>query len=171
MAASASTPLELVETVYERFENRIDAARDRLGRALTLSEKILIAHLNDPSSAFERGVTYNDLAVDRPTRNNYINRYFNTAAFVPIAQLPRGIYGNAGRNIMDGPGTNNTDFTLIREIPLREQIKVQLRGEFFNAFNHARFDKPNTSVSSGSFGRILSAQPGRIIQVAAKIVW
>ena len=65
MAASASTPLELVETVYERFENRIDAARDRLGRALTLSEKILIAHLNDPSSAFERGVTYNDLRPDR----------------------------------------------------------------------------------------------------------
>ena len=65
MAASASTPLELVETVYERFENRIDAARDRLGRALTLSEKILIAHLDDPSSAFERGVTYNDLRPDR----------------------------------------------------------------------------------------------------------
>ncbi|MCU1326218.1 MAG: Outer rane receptor for ferrienterochelin and colicin [Bryobacterales bacterium] len=117
------------------------------------------------------GVTYNDLAVDRPTRNDYVNRYFNTAAFVPIAQLPRGIYGNAGRNILNGPGTNNTDFTLIREIPLREQIKMQLRGEFFNAFNHARFDQPSTSVSSGSFGRILSAQPGRIIQVAAKIVW
>jgi hypothetical protein len=116
-------------------------------------------------------VTYNDLAVDRPTRNDYINRYFNTAAFVPIALLPRGIYGNVGRNIMDGPGTNNTDFTLIREIPLREQIKMQLRGEFFNAFNHARFDQPSTSVSSGSFGRILSAQPGRVVQVAAKIVW
>ena len=64
MPASASTPLELVETVYERFENRIDAARDRLGRALTLSEKILIAHLDDPSSEFERGVTYNDLRPD-----------------------------------------------------------------------------------------------------------
>jgi hypothetical protein len=72
---------------------------------------------------------------------------------------------------MNGPGMSNTDFTLIREIPLREQVRVQLRGEFFNAFNQVRFDQPNTSVASGSFGRILSAQPGRIIQVAAKVVW
>jgi aconitate hydratase len=65
MAASASTPLELVQTVYQRFEDRIDTARARLGRPLTLSEKILVAHLDDPSSDFERGVTYNDLRPDR----------------------------------------------------------------------------------------------------------
>ncbi|HRW40647.1 MAG TPA: aconitate hydratase, partial [Microthrixaceae bacterium] len=65
MAVTASTPIELVEGVYARFEERIDAARERLGRSLTLAEKILIAHLDDPTAAFERGVTYNDLRPDR----------------------------------------------------------------------------------------------------------
>jgi hypothetical protein len=92
-------------------------------------------------------------------------------AFVPIAQLPKGIYGNAGRNILDGPGLSNTDFTLIKDVRIREALKLQLRGEFFNSFNQVHFDPPNTSVASGSFGRILSAQPGRVIQVAAKFLW
>ena len=65
MAVTASTPIELVEGVYARFEERIDAARERHGRSLTLAEKILIAHLDDPTAAFERGVTYNDLRPDR----------------------------------------------------------------------------------------------------------
>jgi len=65
MAASASTPIELVKGAYERFEERIDVARTRLGRPLTLSEKILIAHLDDPQAEFERGITYNDLRPDR----------------------------------------------------------------------------------------------------------
>ena len=117
------------------------------------------------------GLTYQDISLGHPDRNAYITRYFNTAAFVPIAQLPKGIYGNSGRNILDGPGLSNTDFTLMREIPLRERVRLQMRGEFFNAFNQVHFDPPNTSVSSGSFGRILSAQPGRVIQVAAKVIW
>ena len=65
MAVSASTPIEIVREVYARFEDRIDAARARLGRPLTLAEKILVAHLDDPTAEFERGVTYNDLRPDR----------------------------------------------------------------------------------------------------------
>ncbi len=65
MAAVATTPIELVRDVYARFEERIDDVRARLGRPLTLAEKILIAHLEDPVAEFERGVTYNDLLPDR----------------------------------------------------------------------------------------------------------
>ncbi len=65
MAVSANTPIELVREVYARFEDRIDAARARLGRPLTLAEKILVAHLDDPTAEFDRGVTYNDLRPDR----------------------------------------------------------------------------------------------------------
>ncbi len=65
MAAVASTPIELVKDAYARFEAHVDVARTRLGRPLTLAEKILIAHLDDPSAAFERGITYNDLRPDR----------------------------------------------------------------------------------------------------------
>ena len=65
MAVTASTPIELVRGAYAKFSERVDAARERLGRPLTLAEKILIAHLDDPGAATERGVTYNDLRPDR----------------------------------------------------------------------------------------------------------
>ena len=65
MAAIATTRIELVREAYQRFEERIDVARTRLGRPLTLAEKILVAHLDDPHVEFERGVTYNDLRPDR----------------------------------------------------------------------------------------------------------
>jgi aconitate hydratase len=65
MAAIPTTPIELVRDAYARFDERIDAARARLGRPLTLAEKILVAHLDDPTAEFERGVTYNDLRPDR----------------------------------------------------------------------------------------------------------
>lgn len=65
MAVTASTPIELVRSVYDRFEDRIDAARTRIGRPLTLAEKVLIAHLDDPAEPFERGETYNDFRPDR----------------------------------------------------------------------------------------------------------
>jgi len=72
---------------------------------------------------------------------------------------------------MNGPALINTDFTLMRDFPIREQFKAQLRGEFFNAFNQVHFSAPNTTVGSGSFGQITAANPGRVIQVAAKLIW
>jgi hypothetical protein len=101
----------------------------------------------------------------------FVNSFFNTKAFVPINQLPLGLYGNAGRNILSGPALNNSDFTLMKEITAREPLQVQLRGEFFNAFNQVNFDPLNVQVSSSSFGQIRSAQPGRVIQAAVKVLW
>ena len=65
MAVTATTPIELVRDAYARFDDRIDDARERLGRPLALAEKILIAHLDDPTAPFDRGITYNDLRPDR----------------------------------------------------------------------------------------------------------
>ncbi len=65
MAVTATTPIELVRGAYARFDERIAPTRERLGRPLTLAEKILIAHLDDPDAAFDGGVTYNDLRPDR----------------------------------------------------------------------------------------------------------
>jgi len=61
----ATTPIELVEGVYATLADRVAAGRERLGRPLTLTEKILINHLADPNEAIERGVTYNDFHPDR----------------------------------------------------------------------------------------------------------
>src|SRR5579884_384643 len=117
------------------------------------------------------GITYNDIALSHPDRNSFVNQFFNTKAFVPVNQLPLGLYGNAGRNILSGPALNNSDFTVMKEITAREPLRVQLRGEFFNAFNQVNFDPPNVQVSSSSFGKIRSAQPGRVIQLALKLLW
>jgi hypothetical protein len=65
----------------------------------------------------------------------------------------------------------NSDITLMRDFPIRERVKTQLRGEFFNVFNQVHFNAPSATVGSGSFGQITSANPGRVIQVALKVLW
>ena len=65
MAVTAGTPIELVEKVYASLPGRVAAAREKLGRPLTLAEKILVNHLVDQDEPFDRGVTYNDFAPDR----------------------------------------------------------------------------------------------------------
>jgi hypothetical protein len=117
------------------------------------------------------GVTLNDIRRDHADRNDFITQFFNAAAFVPVAQLPRGIYGNAGRNTLTGPATNRTDLNLMKDFMLKEQWKLQLRGELFNAFNQVTFNNPVNSASAGNFGRITGSAPGRVIQLAAKVVW
>ena len=66
MTASAGTPIELVNGVYASLEERVALGRKRLGRNLTLTEKILINHLSDPKKQeMERGRSYADFAPDR----------------------------------------------------------------------------------------------------------
>ena len=66
MAVSAGTPIELVEQVYGSLPDRVSLGRRRLGRALTLAEKVLINHLRDPQGQeLERARSYADLDPDR----------------------------------------------------------------------------------------------------------
>ncbi len=66
MAVTASTPIELVQGVYDRLAERTAIGRQRLGRPLTLTEKVLINHLRDPETGgLERGVSYTDFDPDR----------------------------------------------------------------------------------------------------------
>ncbi len=65
MTVHASTPIELIEGVYAGLGDAVAFGRERLGRALTLSEKILIAHLSGRDQELERSVSYVDLAPDR----------------------------------------------------------------------------------------------------------
>jgi hypothetical protein len=118
------------------------------------------------------GVTASSLDIARPNRAAEVSQYFNTSAFIRPSQLPFGTYGNAGRGIAYGPGYFNTDMAVLKYVLLgTERLKAQLRGEFFNAFNQVNFNNPDTNASSGTFGRILAAQPGRVVQLAVKLVW
>jgi aconitate hydratase len=66
VTVTASTPLELIDEVYRRFEERTAVARRRLGRPVTLAEKVLFAHLADPEAQpLERGRAYAELYPDR----------------------------------------------------------------------------------------------------------
>ncbi len=65
MTVTAGTPIELVEGVYLNLGARCAAGRERFGRPLTLTEKILLNHLYDPTEPIERGGTYNDFRPDR----------------------------------------------------------------------------------------------------------
>ena len=70
-----TTPIELVESLYTKYPDRVAIARDRLGRALTFSEKVLIAHADDPRTVgLERAVDYSDYRPDRVAmQDRYIN--------------------------------------------------------------------------------------------------
>jgi aconitate hydratase len=64
--ASASTPIELVDAVYTKLADRVTIGRERLGRPLTLTEKVLFNHLIDPTGqAVVRGESYADFNPDR----------------------------------------------------------------------------------------------------------
>jgi hypothetical protein len=117
------------------------------------------------------GITHQDLTLDHADRNSFITRFFNTDAYVPIAQLPLGIYGNGGRNVISGPAANRTNLAAMKDFRIREPLKVQLRGEFFNAFNQVNFSNPDQQRTSASFGRIRGAGAGRVAQLALKLIW
>lgn len=117
-------------------------------------------------------MTLEDIARDHGDRGDMVGQFFNTTAFVPVASVPRGIYGNVARGAISGPAMVNTDLALLRTVPLgSDRLRLQVRGEFFNAFNQVNFNNPNAVVSSTTFGRITGAADGRIIQLAAKLIW
>jgi hypothetical protein len=117
------------------------------------------------------GITHADLTVDHASRNDFVLRFFNTSAYVPIAQTPQGTYGNGGRNVISGPASAVTNFALMKDVRVGEPLRVQLRGEFFNAFNQVNFGAPDRQRTSANFGRIRGAGAGRVVQLALKLIW
>lgn len=86
----------------------------------------------------------------------------------PLANsMPRG--GNLGRNVFRGPMFWNWNLSLMKTVDISERLKVQVRGEWMNLFNHRNFGPPVSDMNSLDFGRNLSAPPGRVIQLIAKL--
>jgi hypothetical protein len=99
---------------------------------------------------------------------NGANTYFLPGAFTSDIL---GYFGDANRQFFHGPGIINTDFGMSKRIPITESMAVELRGEFFNIFNHTQFNNPNGNFSSSLFGVITGARAPRIGQVSAKFYW
>jgi hypothetical protein len=103
-----------------------------------------------------------------PADQRTLKRWFNTSAFVAPAPMT---LGNSSKTPgIEGPGWINLDFALHRSIriPLREQTRVELRGECFNCFNRANFNPPVGVFGTATFGQVTVAQSGRVLQVAVK---
>lgn len=101
-------------------------------------------------------------------RQDMITKFFNTEVF----RFPApGHYGSAGRNILSGPASSVTDLAILKDFMVTENSRLQLRGEFSNAFNQVNFGNPRNVLTDGLFGRITSAAAGRAIQVGLKYIW
>jgi hypothetical protein len=96
------------------------------------------------------------------------NNYFDTTAFSMNAL---GTPGNAKRRFFYGPGANNFDMAVAKNLPLTESKSVLFRVEAFNVFNHTQFNGPSSvdgDIGSSTFGNAISAAPPRILQGALK---
>ena len=98
--------------------------------------------------------------------------WLNTSLFLPVAQTVVGTFGNVGKGAFRGPGKFNVDTGVIKNfVPFskHEDLRMQLRGEFFNVLNHSQFNDPDVTRNDGNFGGIYGAADPRIIQLAVKI--
>ena len=80
-----------------------------------------------------------------------------------------GEIGNSGRNAFRGPGLWNADLSLVRRFAIREKQTLTLRGEFYNAANHAVFANPAANLATASFRKTPGTMVSpRRVQVAAR---
>ena len=100
-------------------------------------------------------------------------RNFRTEVFRAPAV---GTIGNAARNLLRQPGTNNWDMTATKNLPVTERFRIQLRCELYNAFNHtqftsfdtaARFDAQGNQVNT-NLGAFTAAAPARVLQLVLR---
>ncbi len=110
---------------------------------------------NSPSRAFSDGKD-----------DNY---FFDPAAF---AQAPQGRFGNSGRNILYGPGSQQWDIAFFKNFPVGGLRKIQFRAEIFNFPNHPNLNGPSTDITSPLFGRATSKDGNRRdVQLALRFLF
>ena len=107
-------------------------------------------------------------AVKSGSPESRLNAYFNVAAFTKSGDY----FGNAGRNILRGPAQRNTDFSVSKQIPIKEKLHAEFRSEFFNIFNMVNFADPAGNLNSSGVGIIKGTNGNpRVIQFALKVVF
>jgi Carboxypeptidase regulatory-like domain len=95
-------------------------------------------------------------------------RWFDTSVFSLPALYS---FGNAPRNAVIGPGLQEFDLSLQKDIQLTEAAKLQFRAEAYNLFDHTNFNIPNRIAFTSNFGAISSAQDSRQLQLALKLAF
>ncbi len=98
-------------------------------------------------------------------------QYLSAKSAGAFAANATGTFGNLGRNAFRQPAYYDVDASLTRTFPIWEQLKLNIRFEAFNIFNHPNFNGFTTGLNSSTFGFATTAQPARIFQLAAKFTF
>ena len=72
---------------------------------------------------------------------------------------------------MVAPGSWNIDLSASRIFAFTERWKLEARGDAFNVINHANWNAPSGSITSSTFGQIISFSSPRIIQLSMKVTF
>jgi hypothetical protein len=128
----------------------------------------------EPNGINNFGVDEPDVAAgplnqNRNPRNG--QPYFNAALF---SENALGTPGNASRRYFHGPGMENFDMAVLKNLRISEAKSLQFRLEGFNVFNHAQFFGPQAvdgNISSATFGQVVSATAPRLVQAGAKFTF
>ncbi|HXJ43406.1 MAG TPA: hypothetical protein VNH18_29255, partial [Bryobacteraceae bacterium] len=108
-----------------------------------------------------------------PSSQRSIDKWFDPNAFNAPSLYA---FGNSGRNILRGPGTEQLDLSLFKQFTFMEKRRVEFRAEAFNAMNTPQFNNPNASIGFSGVAKITSAgsptvyqRTSRQVQLALKV--
>ncbi len=103
-----------------------------------------------------------DWRIDQPSRA----KWFNTSAFAAPAAFT---FGNAGRNILRTDPPRRMDLSVFRKFPITERVSAEFRAEAYNVLNVVTYGAPTSDFANINFGRVLSAQASRSLQLGLKL--
>ncbi len=128
------------------------------------------AYSGQPFTPLTSNVNWSQGTAIRPDRlakgtvpNPTSDRWFDVSAF-PVVPIGSYRFGSSGRNILDGPGNMGLNFSLSKNMRLRERSQLQFRWDAFNATNHVNFNLPDTAVNAITGGAITKAGASRTMQ-------
>jgi hypothetical protein len=120
----------------------------------------------DPNSFTENGTS----ETFDPITNQPTNLCSQTPVFGCFDPTLLGTQGTAKRTICCGPHISNTDFAILKTIPISERVHMDFRAEIFNIFNHTQFFNPDGNTSDGAqFGQVTQVRDPRLVQFALKL--
>ena len=102
-----------------------------------------------------------------------VGAWFTPSSFAPAVNH----WGSEGSGSIVGPGYNNWDLAAIKNTKVAERLSLQLRGEFFNAWNHESFSNVDNNLADSSFygssgfGEVTGGHSPRRIQLGAKLIF
>jgi hypothetical protein len=100
--------------------------------------------------------------------NPTLDEYFDVNCF---PAQPPNTFGNSGRNVIIGPGSQLWDMALERKFKVRENLQLNLRGEFYSIFNHQNWGIPDVGIFDPTVGEISSKNNPRTFEIGLKLAF